>query len=98
MQQAHGRNSKGRAAAGKPERATLFKKGEPAYHPRLPRCVLRCRAAMDLHPDRFATAPEQERASAQIRFQKLQKAYAIMKEPSQKAVYDSGKILSDFVV
>lgn len=53
---------------------------------------------MDLHPDRFANAPEDERSAAQLRFQKLQKAYTIMKEPTQKAMYDSGKILSDFVV
>lgn len=53
---------------------------------------------MELHPDKFATASEPERLAAHAKFQKLQKAYAIMKEPEKRAIYDSGKILSDFVV
>ena len=46
------------------------------------------KAAMKYHPDKFASASENEKKDAENKFKEINEAYEILSDPQKKAVYD----------
>ncbi|KAG2499746.1 hypothetical protein HYH03_002679 [Edaphochlamys debaryana] len=51
--------------------------------------------AMELHPDRVSVDDSTMQETATQNFQRLQKAYNVLKNPDHKALYDQGKLLEE---
>ncbi|GAX77781.1 hypothetical protein CEUSTIGMA_g5224.t1 [Chlamydomonas eustigma] len=49
--------------------------------------------AMQLHPDKFISAAEEERKQAHVKFQKLQMAYDVLRDPEKRRMYDKGQLI-----
>ncbi|GFH16717.1 J domain-containing protein [Haematococcus lacustris] len=50
------------------------------------------KAAQNLHPDKYSLSDDEERMEAEEAFKKVQRAYAVLKDPQQRKLYDSGKL------
>lgn len=51
------------------------------------------RLAMQYHPDRHISKDAASRAAAEKQFAQLLKAYDILKDPEQRALYNSGHLI-----
>lgn len=49
--------------------------------------------AMQLHPDKFVGEDDDVQKEAHIKFQKLQMAYDVLKDPEKRRLYDRGQLI-----
>ncbi|GLC41327.1 hypothetical protein PLESTB_001074900 [Pleodorina starrii] len=53
--------------------------------------------AMEMHPDKVSVDDSAAQQSATLKFQRLQKAYNVLKNPEHKRLYDSGNLVEELV-
>ncbi|KXZ43577.1 hypothetical protein GPECTOR_86g370 [Gonium pectorale] len=53
--------------------------------------------AMEMHPDKVSVDDGAAQQSATLKFQRLQKAYSVLKNPDHKRMYDSGELIEELV-
>ncbi|GFR48308.1 hypothetical protein Agub_g10189 [Astrephomene gubernaculifera] len=67
-----------------------------AYGPEEIKAAYRAKA-MEMHPDKVAGGDAVAQQSASLKFQRLQKAYNVLKNPDHKRLYDSGELIEELV-
>ncbi|KAG2436264.1 hypothetical protein HXX76_006575 [Chlamydomonas incerta] len=53
--------------------------------------------AMEMHPDKVSIDDTAAQESATLKFQRLQKAYNVLRNPDHKRLYDSGELVEELV-
>ncbi|GIL81758.1 hypothetical protein Vretimale_1369 [Volvox reticuliferus] len=53
--------------------------------------------AMEMHPDKVSMDDSAAQQSATLKFQRLQKAYNVLRNPEHKRMYDSGNLVEELV-
>ncbi|MEW5314443.1 MAG: hypothetical protein WDW38_005943 [Sanguina aurantia] len=51
-------------------------------------------SALKMHPDKFVREPAEEQRLANVRFQKLQIAYDVLRDPEKRSQYDRGQLMT----